>query len=46
MGCSARLQAKILTTIEVAPGRTQRTIACALPNRARFTMRVPEEIST
>jgi hypothetical protein len=31
---------------EVAPPRARRMIAGALPNRARFTMRVPEEIST
>jgi len=31
---------------EVAPARARRMIAGALPNRARFTMRVPEEIST
>jgi hypothetical protein len=37
---------KSLPTIEVAPARARRMIACALPNRGRFTMRVPEEIST
>jgi predicted TIM-barrel fold metal-dependent hydrolase len=34
-----------LPTIEAAPARARRTIACALPNRARFRCACPEEIS-
>jgi len=37
---------KSLPTIRSCTGSPQRMIACALPNRARFAMRVPEEIST
>src|SRR5947207_2359761 len=33
---------KSLPTIEVVPARARRMIACALPNRARFGMRVAQ----
>jgi hypothetical protein len=37
---------KPFPTIEVAPARARRMIACALPNRTRFRCAWPKEIST
>jgi hypothetical protein len=45
-GSSARLQAKNPYPQLKLHRLATAMIACALPNRARFTMRVPGEIST